>query len=250
MVINADDAVSYALEHLLFPYRDELLAQRKRDASLKEKYGLRSLDVMILESEGKLMDYETRRAKGENIPEATIANEKREREGLEEKKKRLLEEIRVQTYLYPSEPEVLSVLRILPDPQGQPEMRSSEEIERIGMEVAMDFEREAGRTPEDVSAENLGYDIRSQDTAGNYRYIEVKARATTGAVALTPNEWVMAGRLREEYWLYVVENAAQDPALYTLENPAAQLQPEEEISIVRYIVKDWKAKARKEGGGA
>ena len=250
LVINADDAVSYALEHLLFPYRDELLAQRKRDASLKEKYGLRSLDVMILESEGKLMDYETRRAKGENIPEATIANEKREREGLEEKKKRLLEEIRVQTYLYPSEPEVLSVLRILPDPQGQPEMRSSEEIERIGMEVAMDFEREAGRTPEDVSAENLGYDIRSQDTAGNYRYIEVKARATTGAVALTPNERVMAGRLGEEYWLYVVENAARDPALYTLQIPASQMQPEEEISIVRYIVKDWKAKARKEGGGS
>ena len=39
---------------------------------------------------------------------------------------------------------------------------------------------------------NLGYDIRSEDDQGNVRYIEVKARACTGAITLTANEWFMA----------------------------------------------------------
>ncbi len=243
---SREEAVTFALDQLLLPYREELLRQRKREAALKEKYGLRSLDHMILESEAKLSDYEIRKAKGENIPEATVINERRHREDLARKKTRLQEEIQVQTNLYPAEPELLAVVRVLPYPLSSAEMRSSAEVEKVGMEVALAFEREQGRNPEDVSAENLGYDIRSVDPGGGYRYIEVKARAGSGAIALTPNEWVMAGRLQEEHWLYVVENAAGNPALYTLQNPAARLSPQEEVSIVRYIVKDWKEKASME----
>jgi len=47
-------------------------------------------------------------------------------------------------------------------------------------------------------------------------------------------------------WLYVVEHALSNPVLYTLQNPAACLDPEEEVNIVRYIVKDWKQKASRE----
>jgi len=46
--------------------------------------------------------------------------------------------------------------------------------------------------PEDVSLQNLGFDIRSRGPDGSYRYIEVKARAREGKIALTPNEWLMA----------------------------------------------------------
>ncbi|MGQ9513423.1 DUF3883 domain-containing protein, partial [Thermodesulfitimonas sp.] len=162
------------------------------------------------------------------------------------KKARLLDEIRAETNLYPSEPEVLAVVRIVPEvPAG--EMASDAEIEQIGMEVALNYEREQGREPEDVSARALGYDIRSVDPAGHYRYIEVKARAGTGAVALTPNEWLMANRLGDEYWLYVVENAASSPVLYTLQNPAAKLSPEEVVETVRYVVKDWRSVAVRAG---
>jgi superfamily II DNA or RNA helicase len=240
-----EEILSFALDQLLLPYREELLSQRKRDAVIKEKYGLQSIDTMILESEAKLADYETRRIKGENIPEVTVIQERRKREDLEQKKTRLLDEIRAETNLYPSEPEVLAVVRVVPEIQGGG-MSSDEEIERIGMEVALSYEREQGRQPEDVSAQALGYDIRSVDPAGQYRYIEVKARAGTGAIALTPNEWLMANRLGEEYWLYVVENAAGSPVLYTLQNPAAKLSPEEVVETVRYVVKDWRSAARKE----
>ena len=79
----------------------------------------------------------------------------------------------------------------------------------------------------------------------------MKARAATGPVALTPNEWLTARRFQDEYWLYVVENAATDPVLYVLQNPAERLQPQEEVQIVRYVVRDWKEKAeRKPSAGS
>ena len=122
-------------------------------------------------------------------------------------------------------------------------MRSDEEVEEIGLQLAMAFEREQGRIPQDVSSQNLGYDVRSEGPGGEVRYIEVKARARTGSIALTPNEWLMARRLADNYWLYVVENAASEPVLYTIRDPAAKLKPEEQVNIVRFIVKDWKPAA-------
>jgi len=50
----------------------------------------------------------------------------------------------------------------------------------------------------------------------------------------------MAQRLGNEYWLYVVENAATQPRLRIIQNPAAKLQPEEVVEVVRYVVKNWK----------
>jgi hypothetical protein len=92
-----------------------------------------------------------------------------------------------------------------------------------------------GRSPKDVSAENLGFDIRSEDENGIARYIEVKARAGTGSVALTQNEWFKAKRFGDDYYLYAVMNAATEPRLYIIQNPAISLEPEE-VEVVKYIV--------------
>jgi len=76
------------------------------------------------------------------------------------------------------------------------------------------------------------------------RYIEVKARAGEGDVALTPNEWFKAKRFKEQYWLYVVANAATNPTLYIINNPAENLKPQEKVEVVRFIVpvEEWKDK--------
>jgi superfamily II DNA or RNA helicase len=238
--VREDEIITYAIEQVLESYRSELLAERERDAAIKRKYGLRSLEQMILESEAKLIDYETRRAKGENLPDVEVLNEQRRKEELHARKQALEEEIRRETSLLPSAPKVLGVVRVVPKPATDEAVRSDAEIEAIGMQVAMEYEREKGRLPEDVSTQNLGYDIRSTSLSGEVRYIEVKARATTGAIVLTPNEWLMTQRLGEEYWLYVVENAATQPRLRIIQNPAAKLQPEEVVEVVRYVVKNWK----------
>ena len=114
-------------------------------------------------------------------------------------------------------------------------MVSDEDMEKIGMDVTMQYERQQGWTPEDVSKENLGFDVRSTSPDGHKRYIEVKARAEMGAVALTQNEWFKAKRFQDEFYLYAVLNASKAPVLYRVENPAALLMPEEQVEV-RYLV--------------
>jgi superfamily II DNA or RNA helicase len=235
-----DEIIGYAVERVLESYRAEILELRQRDAVIKQKYGVRSLEQLSLESDAKLIDYETRRTKGEPIPDVEIRNEERRKEELLTRKRNLEDEIRRETSLLPSAPRVLGVVRVIPKPTSDPAMRSDLETEAIGMKVAMDYEHSQQRLPQDVSKENLGYDIRSEGAGGAIRYIEVKARATTGAIVLTPNEWLMAQRLGDEYWLYIVENARTQPTLHPIQNPAAKLAPHEVVEIVRYVIKDWK----------
>lgn len=244
---GSDEAVLGALLSGPLPaYREELLAGRRRDAAIKEKYGLRSLETLILESEAKLADYELRRAMGENIPDPVLVNERRRREDLEERRRRLREELAAEVALSLAPPRVLGVAAVLPAEDVADTLREDPEVERIGMEVAMRYERLQGRSPEDVSKANLGYDIVSRAPDGSSRYIEVKARARVGKVALTPNEWLTAQKLGADYWLYVVVNAATTPELYVIQDPASCLRPEEEVEIVRYVVSNWKTVAKME----
>ncbi len=238
---DKDAVVSFVVREGLENYKKELLERRQRDAEIKSKYGIRSLESMILESESKIAEYETRRMKGENIPEVTIQNEIKRKKEYIRKKEKLEKDIESETHLYPTEPKILGAVRVIPA-KPLDEMFSNQDIEKIGMQIAIEYERKQERIPEDVALQNLGYDIRSQD-GEKFRYIEVKARAKDGAVALTPNEWLMAHRLKDEYWLYVVVNASIKPELYIIQNPAKQLIPEQEIEIVRYVVKNWKDKA-------
>jgi superfamily II DNA or RNA helicase len=234
-----DGVLGYAVERVLDAYRAEIQGQRQHEAEIKRKYGVRSLEQVILDSDAKLIEYDTRRTKGEPIAGVEISNEERRNEEFRARKAALEEEIRRETSLSPSTPQVLGVVRVLPRPADDPALRSDAAIEAIGMRVAMEYERSAGRAPEDVAGENLGYDIRST-TGGAVRYVEVKARAQTGPIVLTPNEWLMAQRLGDEYWLYVVENAASQPLLHTIQNPSDRLKPDEVVEVVRYVFRDWK----------
>lgn len=243
---DIEDINGYAIEAAVSDYMKELREIRERDAEIKRKYGLKSLDQLILESESKLVDYETRLMKGISIPEVIIQNEKRNKERLTDKKERLEEEIEAETSLLPSVPKILGIAAVMPAEKMRASMKSDEKIEKIGMRVAMEYEKKNERKPKDVSRQNLGFDIKSRKKKnGEIRYIEVKARAKTGSLVLTPNEWLMAERLSNEYWLYVVENAATKPKLHIIQNPRVNLKVYEEKEIIRYIVKNWKSKAKK-----
>ena len=39
----------------------------------------------------------------------------------------------------------------------------------------------------------------------------------------------------DDYYLYVVYNAVNRPALFIIQNPADAVKPEEKVEIVRYI---------------
>jgi len=103
------------------------------------------------------------------------------------------------------------------------------EVEKAGIERAMAYERGHGREPEEMPHLNPGFDIRSVDSRGEIRYIEVKALAGrwegSNPAQLTPNEFEMAQEREDEYWLYVVEFAASAEArVYPIQNPVGWVQ--------------------------
>jgi len=236
--------LDFAVRHLLEPYRQELLWERERVAAVRRKYGLRSLEAVLAECEARLLDYHTRRLKGEPVPDMEVDRVLRRKEEAEARRGELEALTRRETSLLPSRPEVVAVARVVPKPTAQSELAPDPAVEEAGMRVAMEYELRAGRSPEDVSRQNLGYDIRSVGADGQVRYIEVKAHRTTGPLVLTANEWLMAKRLGAEYWLYVVDNALTAPALHAIQDPASKLLPQEVMGVVRYVVNNWREAAK------
>ena len=223
----------------LMEYKNDILKERERQADIKRRYGIKSLENLISELDSKLLEYyEKKESEGKKMDLPIVMAERRKKE-YEEALERLKEEIERQKNLTVSMPEFVGAIRVI----SERKMVSDKEVERIGMEIAMAYERLEGRNPIDVSSKNLGYDIYSEGN-GEVRYIEVKARATTGEIALTPNEWFMAKRFKDKYWLYIVENAVMNPTLYIINNPAENLNAIEKVEVVRFIVptNEWKFK--------
>lgn len=67
---------------------------------------------------------------------------------------------------------------VLPHPEREnfAPMVRDEEVERIAMEEAMRYERERGWTPEDVSAEDRGFDILARHPASAAVFASLKSR--------------------------------------------------------------------------
>ena len=217
-------------------YKAELVVERKRQTEIKEKYGRTSLEHLRLELDGDLIQLYARRDAGEKV-DRVIRDKEDRKQSYEAALKKLEGTIAQERILTMSTPNFVCAIRIIPRSVTDASMKSDSQIEQIGMEVTMRYECEQGRVPEDVAAENLGFDVRSTDSAGIKRYIEVKARAGQGAVVLTQNEWFKAQQFQSDYFLYVVLNAAtQKPELHIIQNPAEQTQPEEKIEAVRYQI--------------
>ncbi|GER93790.1 helicase [hot springs metagenome] len=217
-------------------YKSELLKERNRQSEIKEKYGIKSLEYLIVKLDGELISLHQRKEAGENV-DIAVRNKEERKSTYEKALEELKRQVEKEKSLTMTMPRFVGIIRVKPSERVNPAMQSDAEIERIGMEMAMRYERENGRIPEDVSAENLGFDIRSTDKNGNVRYIEVKARAGIGDIALTQNEWFKAQRFKEDYYLYVVFNASESPELFIIQNPTENLKAHERIEMVRYIVK-------------
>jgi len=224
-------------------YKGEIFEERRRQANIKKKYGIRSLEYLIGELDAELAELYDRQERGEKV-EIVIRNKSERKKQYEQALEKLEKEIEQEKSLTISVPKFLGAIVV--NPTSSKDMASDEEIEKIGMEIAMNYEKKQGRKPEDVSKENIGFDIRSKGKT-EIRYIEVKARKEDGNVALTPNEWFKAKRFKEKYWLYVVSNAAANPSLFIVNNPVENLDVMEKVEVVRFLVpvKEWKSKGER-----
>jgi len=140
--------------------------------------------------------------------------------------------------------ELVGVAYVIPE-KGYDAKRA---VEIAGMEAVLKYEYKRAKTKEErakiknVSHEFRGYDIESFD-----RVIEVKSFKTTGVIELTSNEWIVASRMGDYYWLYIVENALDSPKIMTIQNPVKVFgNVVKKIPVVeyRYIIEDWKITLR------
>ena len=226
--------------NILRGHREEIRKERDRQAEIKKKYGIQSLNYLIDKLDEEIIKYEMKREREDDRKwDIVIMNKRRQKEEYEYALKELKDRIVRERELSIGMPNLIGVIGVKPLVGVSDEMKRDPEIERIGMEVTMNYERAHGREPVDVSEKNLGYDIISKDKEGNVRYIEVKGRAKVGVVAMTPNEWFKANNLGNNYYLYVVFNAATKPELKIIRNPAEKIKPKKVIEVVRYVV-DWR----------
>ncbi len=236
--VNIDELKQNVMQvalNKLKEYREELLKNRLHQAEIKQKYGIKSLEHLIVQYDGDLIKLYERKEKGEQV-DIVIRNKEERKQKYEHDLEELKKQIEKEKTLTMSTPSFVGIIRVKPPLKINDTMITDKEIEKIGMDIAIQYETKQGRFPEDVSSENLGFDIRSRDKDGNIRYIEVKARAESGAIALTQNEWFKAQRFGNDYYLYTIMNAKTNPQLFIIANPAQALKAEQQIEIVRYFV--------------
>ncbi len=242
--LSPEPVIEWSLDHILDPYLDALQTRRQAETRIIRDYLRRSFDVLIARSQGKLMEYEQKAARGTDMS-LSLQEERRHLDDLRRRQSTRLAETERAVVLSLGAPEIIGVAAIVPNQTFEvsqtskvsgSEMRRSDEVEQAAMEFSMNYERQRGWTVEDVHTEGRGYDLLSRGPNGEVCYIEVKGRAATGAVELSANEWLKAEQLGLDYWLYVVTEAVQLPSLHLVQDPAHRLSEQEVIPQVRYRV--------------
>jgi len=87
-------------------------------------------------------------------------------------------------------------------------------------------------------ATGKGYDIKSFETNGSPRHIEVKATIGNGKTFfMSGNEWKVATRMRTSYWIYRIVRALDAPRISArLQDPIGA----EETSIIMRVPDGWR----------
>lgn len=112
------------------------------------------------------------------------------------------------------------------------------EVEEAAMMLAMEYEKNSGRIPEDVSM-GEHFDILSRNPrTGEVRFIEVKGKSGLDLeTELTDTEFKVAKEKGEKYWLYIVYGIGiGKPRLLAVRDPVNNMKWGE-VSIRRYRLK-------------
>ena len=236
------EATAWLNENALRPFLEEVRSERLSEIERIATHIELSLTELLQKADeeiGKLASEVERKATG---AEGRLAQaESRHAELLSRREKRRLELDRQRALSLQSVERITSVL-ILPHPEREtPEVRRLQpdsEVERIAMQVAMDYERDKGRQVHDVHEKNFGYDLTSLDVnSGELRLIEVKGIGeSAGNVLLTPNEKRVAEDRRDCYWLYVVTDCKTEPRLQNPIKDPARLQWHEVKKVDHYYL--------------
>ena len=250
--VSNNTVIEWSFENITRPQFDTTKKIVKVDAERRKEYLETAFTHVIMDTQGDISELQSKVLMGDTKAQKKIDDFQQRVDELIEKKKERLENLDRMMQLTPKEPNVLGCAYVVPLTQVEYKshygMSRDDEAEAIAMEEAMNFEKSDGWNPEDVSAENEGYDIRSVSPDELKRYIEVKGRSgNDGSVMLSENEINRLGQLGENAWLYIIMNCKSKPALHRIQNPANQLNFEMKSKGVQYFLPmvEWEGKSIK-----
>lgn len=226
----------YLVDQSLRPFLEEISAERAKENRIVREHIEISLGELINRQQIVLGEMLNRKIAGETAGETVpglqgnISQAEAHVDELNARLERRREELDRERHCTIGDIQHLGQAWVLPHPaRTAPSiapMVQDAEIEKIAIRVAMEHERADGWIVESVETENRGYDLLSRKphptepcvfTAA--RFIEVKGRAAVGEVALSANEYRTAQRLGNDFWLYVVFNCSNGPALNRIQDP-------------------------------
>jgi superfamily II DNA or RNA helicase len=227
-LLSAPEPSGWLQETCLLPFLDDVRKERTAEVDRVAAHIEMSLTELLAKEDAAIGRWEEEAERGVEGAAGNLKQAEDRHSILLERRENRRREMERQKSLTLQAVDRLTSIIILPHPdRDRPEianLRPDPETEAIAMRVAMKYERQQGRTVQDVSEKNLGYDLTSIDSnSGELRLIEVKGiGASSGTVCLTPNEKRVAEDRPDCYWLYVVSNCKSSSPLLNepILNPA------------------------------
>lgn len=244
-----DEVVKWSFNEITLKQLNETYERVVNDAAKRREYLETAFTHVIVDLQSETAEMQGKILLGDaTVQEKINKNQTRINELIAKKSARLAELERM-TEIAPKLPEVLGCAYVVPLSQieykGHYGMSRDDEAEQIAMNAAINYEIADGWLPEDVSANNEGYDIRSINSDHIKRYIEVKGRSgADGSVMISENEMNRLAQLGDSAWLYIVINCKSQPELFRIQNPAKNLKFEEKSKGVQFFLPmtEWKNK--------
>ena len=248
-VVNQDEVIKWSFNEITLQQLEDTRVRVNNDAAKRREYLETAFTHVIVDLQSNTAELQGKVLLGDqSVQEKLLKNQTRLDE-LRQRKQTRLTELAQMSEVAPKLPEVMGCAYVVPLNQveyhGHYGMSRDDEAEAIAMKTAMDFESANGWTPEDVSANNEGYDIRSINAEQIKRYVEVKGRSgSDGSVMVSENEMNRLAQLGDSAWLYIVINCKSQPELHRFQNPAKTLNFEQKSKGVQFFLPmaEWQRK--------
>jgi len=247
--VNSDEVVTWSFMNITQQQLIDTKTHVEKDTADRKRYLDFGFTQVIMDLQVQITELHEKVLLGDAKLQEKIQKKQERINELIQKKQTRLQSLELMAQLDPKAPEILGCAYVVPLTQveytGHYGMSRDDEAEAIAMQEAMDYEIKEGWKPEDVSANNEGYDIRSISSAELKRYIEVKGRSgPDGSLMLSENEMNRLAQLGDAAWLYIVVDCKSTPKLFRVQNPAKALNFQLKSKGIQYFLpmNEWKSK--------
>ncbi len=249
--VSSDEVESWSYENLSQPQLESVRERVITDTENRKAYLNKAVDNLIFDLVDEVNSLQAKVLDGDKKAEEKLTIKQQRIEELKQRRGQRIAMLDRMQELSLKPPEVIGCAYIVPLSDVQYAstfgMSRDDDAERIAMDTAMEYETTQGWDPVDVSADNLGYDIKSTGPYDRKRYIEVKGRSGDDGVMLSENEMNRLAQLGDSAWLYIVVNCKNKPELYRFNDPAHALSFEIMGKGIQYFCTrdEWREKAGK-----